>query len=140
MYLYRLAALDFFRLRSAKQSTVQAFDRARKTHQILQRMELRLPWKAETRSKFKIERRLFQFSYLQPSTFCRLPLLLELFVRVPIRGKQISIQAFKITIDFFFRNNGFNLGNRCGVTLRDQSSAFCAVKAFDFAIACIYDI
>src|ERR1700680_1999248 len=103
-------------------------------------MELRLPWKAETRSKLKIERRLFQFAYLQPRTFCCLPLLLELFLRVPIREQQISIQAFKITIDVFFRNNGFNLGNRCRVTLRDQLSAFHTVKNFDFAIACIYDI
>src|ERR1022692_357412 len=69
-YLYRLTTFDFFRLRSTKQSPVQAFNRARKTCQILQRMELRLPWKAETRSKFKIERRLLQFSYFQPSTFC----------------------------------------------------------------------
>src|ERR1035438_3261715 len=103
-------------------------------------MELRLPCKAETRSKFKIERRLFQFSYLQPGAFCRLPLLLELLLRVPIRGKQISVQAFKITIDLLVSNNGFNLGNRCGVTLRDQSSASRAVKTFDFAIACVYDI
>src|SRR5450759_458214 len=139
-YLYRLTAFDFLRLRSTKQSAVKAFDRARRTCQILQRMELRLPWKAETRSKFKIERRLFQFSYLQPGAFCRLPLLLEFFVRVPIWGKQISIHAFKITIDFFFGNNGFNVGNRCGVAFGDQSSALCAVQAFDFAIARVYDI
>src|ERR1700691_5089457 len=82
VYLYRLAAFDFFCLGFAEQSAVQSLDRVRKTCQILQRMELRLPWKAETRSKFKIERRLFQFSHLQPGTFCRLPLLLELLLRV----------------------------------------------------------
>ena len=45
-YPYRLTAFDILHLRSAKQPTVQAFDRARKTGQILQRMELTLPWKA----------------------------------------------------------------------------------------------
>src|ERR1017187_5641119 len=47
VYLYRLAALNFLCLRSAKQLAVQALDRTRKTCQILQRMELRLPCKAE---------------------------------------------------------------------------------------------
>src|SRR5437868_15388674 len=105
-------------------------------------MKLRLPRKMQAGTRIKVLQgsALDALHFRQSGAMCRCQFLIEHIRRFTGRHEQVTIQPFKVTVDFLLSDDRLDAVYGRGMTLSSKLCAFPAVHAFDLKVAIIESV
>ena len=107
--------------------------------QILQRMKLRLLWKPQRCAGVVVApgNALDFFNFSQSGTMCRRQFVVQNFLRLARRNKQVAVNSLKLAVDRFRFDYLFDFVDRRRMTLCGVPRAFFAMQLFEFEITIV---